>query len=290
MKEHHLEMEKQWTTTIEPDKGSFNLNLKEVWKYRDLLMMMVKRDFVTFYKQTILGPIWFFIQPLFTTLVYTVIFGKIASISTDGLPQLLFYMSGVTIWNYFSDCFTKTSTVFKDNQNIFGKVYFPRLITPLSIVISSLVKFGVQMLLFLGFMFFFMINGAPVSPNSTLLLLPLYVLMMAGLSLGFGMIFSSLTTKYRDLTFLLQFGIQLLMYATPVIYPSSLIAEKNKLIGKVLMANPMAPIVEAFRYSFLGAGDFQWGGLLYTFLFTIFIFLLGTVIFNRTEKTFMDTV
>lgn len=277
----------RWDTVIEPKKSLFSLNLKEVWKYKDLLRMFIKRDFVTYYKQTILGPLWFFIQPLFTTITYVFIFGNVAGISTDELPQPLFYMAGVTIWNYFADCFNKVSTVFKDNQNIFGKVYFPRLVTPLSIVASNLIKFAIQLILFALLYAYFIFTGHNIQPNAIALLFPVLVMMMAGLGLGFGMIITSLTTKYRDLVFLLQFGIQLLMYATPVIYPMSTIPEKYKW---AIMLNPMAPIVETFRYGFTGTGTFTWEAIGYSAAFTVGVVLLGTLIFNKTEKNFMDTV
>ncbi len=276
-----------WTTVIEPKKSILSLNLGEVWQYRDLLLMFVKRDFVTFYKQTILGPIWFFAQPLLTTLTYMLIFGNIAKISTDGLPQILFYLSGVTAWNYFSDCFTKTSTVFKDNQNIFGKVYFPRLIAPLSIVLSGLIKFGIQFLLFVFVLGYFLWNDSQVSPNLMILFSPVLILMMAALALGAGMIITSMTTKYRDLVFLLQFGIQLLMYATPVIYPISTIPEQYKFW---ILMNPMTGILETFRYAFLGTGNFSWGIIGYDAIIIFVFLLIGTLIFNKTEKSFMDTV
>ncbi len=277
-----------WDTVIEPKHSIFTLNLKEVWKYRDLLVMFVKRDFITVYKQTILGPIWFFIQPIFTTLIYIFVFGRVAGLSTDGLPQSLFYLSGVTAWTYFSTCFTKVATTFNDNQNVFGKVYFPRLVTPLSIVLSNLLRFGVQMLLFLCFLFYYLLfTDANVNPNWALSLLPILILTMAGLGLGMGMIITSYTTKYRDLVFLLQFGVQLLMYATPIIYPLSMMPEKY---AWIIQLNPMTGIVETFRYAFLGAGSFSWGLLGYSIGFTIVITLIGTMIFNKTEKNFMDTV
>lgn len=276
-----------WHTVIQPNRNVFFLDLREVWRYRDLLRMMVRRDFVTYYKQTILGPFWFFIQPVFTTLTYVLVFGQLAEISTDGLPQILFYMAGVTAWNYFADCFNKTSTVFKDNQAIFGKVYFPRLIVPLSIVVSNMLKFGIQFLLFFIFIGYYMYTGADVAPNITVLLVPLLVLIMAGFGLGAGMLITSLTTKYRDLTFLLQFGIQLLMYVTPVIYPISAIPEKYKIY---LLANPMAGVVETFRYAFLGRGTFSGTLLLYDALVTVVLLIAGTLVFNRTEKNFMDTI
>ena len=274
-----------WEITAEHQL--LDLKLKDTWEYRDLLWLMVRRDFVSLYKQTILGPLWFIIQPLFTTIIYTVVFGNIAGISTDGLPRPLFYMAGITMWNYFSDCFLKTSGVFRDNAGVFGKVYFPRLIVPLSNIVSNMVRFGIQLLLFFGFMIFYAAQGATFHPNSYLLLLPLLIVLIAGLGLGAGMIISALTTKYRDLTFLVSFGIQLLMYATTVIYPLSSAPAKYKWI---IMANPITAVIEAFRYGFLGTGSFSWGLLGYATLVTIILLLLGMVIFTKVEKNFIDTV
>jgi lipopolysaccharide transport system permease protein len=281
------EIVKEWDLTIEPQTSLFELNLKDVWRYRDLLWMFVKRDFVSFYKQTILGPLWFFIQPLFTTIIYTFIFGGLANLSTDGLPQPLFYMAGITAWNYFADCITKTSTVFKDNANIFGKVYFPRLIMPLSIVASNLVRFGVQMLLLFLMMGYYAAQNADFTITPAILLFPLLVLLMALLGLGLGLIITALTTKYRDLAFLVTFGIQLLMYTTTVIYPLSSAPEKYKIL---ISLNPMTGIIEAFRYAFLGQGQISINTLGYSILFTIIVMVLGVLIFNKTEKTFVDTV
>jgi lipopolysaccharide transport system permease protein len=284
----HTDSSPGWTEIIEPQSNLLELRLKDVWRYRDLLVLLVRRDFVATYKQTILGPIWFFLQPVLTTLTFTLIFGKIAGLSTDGLPMMLFYLAGVTLWNYFSECLNRTATVFKDNASVFGKVYFPRLIIPLSIVISNLVKLGIQFLLFLGFLFYFkVVEGAVVNPNLTVLLFPLLVLLMGGLGLGFGMIISALTTKYRDLIFLLTFGVQLLMYATPVIYPLSNIGDKYKWL---ILLNPMSSIIEAFRYSFLGTGSFSIAYLLYSTVFTFLLLVAGSIIFNKVEKSFMDTV
>lgn len=277
----------QWTEVITPSSSVFDLKLKEVWRYRDLLMLLVRRDFVATYKQTVLGPIWFFLQPILTTITYVIIFGNIAKISTDGLPPLLFYLAGITLWNYFSESLTRTATVFRDNASVFGKVYFPRLVMPLSIIISNLVKLGIQFLLFLACWLFFWLKGTNIHPNSTILLTPVLVLLMGGLGLGFGMLISAMTTKYRDLVFLLTFGIQLLMYATPVIYPLSSISQKYKWL---ILANPMTPIIETFRYAFLGSGSFSWTYLLYSFIFTFVVLILGTVVFNKVEKSFMDTV
>jgi lipopolysaccharide transport system permease protein len=278
---------KEWDLTIEPQTSLFELNLKDVWRYRDLLWMFVKRDFVSFYKQTILGPLWFFIQPLFTTIIYTFIFGGLANLSTDGLPQPLFYMAGITAWNYFADCITKTSTVFKDNANIFGKVYFPRLIMPLSIVASNLVRFGVQMLLLFMMMGYYAVQNAAFTITPAILLFPVLVILMALLGLGLGLIITALTTKYRDLAFLVTFGIQLLMYTTTVIYPLSSAPEKYKTL---ISLNPMTGIIEAFRYAFLGQGQISMNTLGYSTFFTIIVMVLGILIFNKTEKTFVDTV
>lgn len=283
---HH---EHEWT--IESKSSLLDLKLKELWAYRDLLVLLVRRDFVSFYKQTILGPLWFFIQPLFTTLIFTFIFGNLAGISTDGLPKPLFYMAGITAWNYFADCLTKTSTVFKDNANIFGKVYFPRLIMPLSIVVSNLVRFGVQMLLFLIMMaYYYFVVGSNFSITWAISLFPLIVILMALLGLGTGMIISAMTTKYRDLAFLVTFGVQLLMYATTVIYPLSAAIEKYPAYAWVIEYNPMTPIIEIFRYGFLGEGSFSWGSVSYATGVTILLLILGTIIFNKVEKTFVDTV
>ncbi|GAB3531485.1 ABC transporter permease [Pontibacter brevis] len=279
--------DENWTLVIEPSSGLLDLQLKEVWRYRDLLQMFVKRDFISVYKQTILGPIWFFLQPLFTTITFTLVFGKIAGISTGGVPPLLFYMAGITCWNYFSSCLTATSNTFVGNANIFGKVYFPRLITPLSIVVSNMLKFGVQFVLFLTFLAYYMFTGAPVQPNVYLLLVPLLVVLMAVISMGFGMLISAMTTRYRDLQFLIGFGVQLAMYGSTVIYPVSEIPEKYKLF---IMANPMSPIIEVFRFAFLGTGTFQWSYVAYPTVFAACIFILGVIVFNKVEKTFIDTV
>jgi lipopolysaccharide transport system permease protein len=277
-----------WDMVIEPQRGLFDLRFQELWRYRDLVLLFVRRDFVAVYKQTILGPLWYLIQPLLTTLTFTVIFGKIASLPTDGLPQFLFYMSGTVVWAYFADCLNKTSNTFVQNANLFGKVYFPRMAVPVSILISNLITFSIQFILFILFVLFFAVRGTPIQPHWTWIALsPLLVLMMAGLGLGFGVIISSLTTKYRDLRFLVTFGVQLLMYATPVIYPVSSIPARFQWL---ILANPMTPIVEAFRYAFLGAGETQLGYLLYSFGFMLAVVFLGSVVFNRVEQTFMDTV
>ncbi|MCD4681009.1 MAG: ABC transporter permease [Bacteroidales bacterium] len=276
-----------YTHSITPRDKLFDLRLRDIWNFRDLLLLFVHRDFVAFYKQTILGPLWFFIQPLLTTIVFTIIFGNIAKIPTDGLPPLMFYLAGVTSWQYFSQCFKKTANSFTLNASIFGKVYFPRVIVPLSVTITNLIAFGIQFLLFLAFMFYFIFKGSSVQPNIYIILFPVLVIMMGIMGLGFGMLVSAMTTKYRDLQFLVAFGVQLLMYATPVIYPISSIPEKYQWI---IMANPMTSVIETFRYSFLGAGSLSWVGLIYSFVFTIGVFVLGLMVFNRTEKNFMDTV
>jgi lipopolysaccharide transport system permease protein len=277
----------EWTLVIRPKTSWFDLHLADLWRYSDLVMLFVRRDFVSFYKQTILGPLWFIIQPLLTTLTYTLIFGNIAKLSTDGLPKILFYLSGVTAWNYFADCLLKTSETFSANSALFGKVYFPRLAVPVSIVISNLIKFGIQLGLFLGFYFYFLGNGYAIRPNRALLLLPGLVLLMAALGLGSGIIVSSLTTRYRDLRFLVQFGTQLLMYGTPVIFPLSALSDRYRWI---MLANPMTPVIEIFRYAFLGAGDFSWKLLGASAAATSLILAVGILLFNRVEKTFMDTV
>jgi lipopolysaccharide transport system permease protein len=278
----------EWTEIIEPRSSLFDWKLKEVWNYRDLLRMFVRRDFVATYKQTILGPLWFFIQPIFTTITFTIVFGNFAGISSDGQPRMVFYMAGLTLWNYFSECFTKASTVFTTNANIFGKVYFPRLIMPLTIVVSNLIKFAIQYMLFLVFYGYFLFNGnKSIEPNSLILLTPFLILLMAGISLGAGMIFSAMTTKYKDLTFLLTFGIQLLMYATPVIYPLASIPDQYK---TYVLLNPLTAVIETFRYGYLGTGTFSWSALGYSSIFMVILLLSGITIFNKVERSFMDTV
>jgi len=272
---------------IEPQTSYLDLPLNDIWLYRDLLWLLVKRDFVSFYKQTILGPLWYFIQPFLTTMVYTFIFGKLAKLSTDGLPQPLFYMVGITAWNYFADCLTKTSTVFRDNAQIFGKVYFPRLIMPFSIVVGNLIRFGVQVILLLLFMLYYAWQGSNSQVTWSLLLFPYLIILMALLALGLGLIITALTTKYRDLAFLVTFGVQLMMYATTVVYPLSSINAKYKTI---ILLNPMTGIIEAFRRGLLGKGQLSWGTISYSTLFTLVVLFLGIVIFNKTEKTFVDTV
>lgn len=278
----------KWTEIIEPRKSLFDWKLKEVWNYRDLLRMFVRRDFVAGYKQTILGPLWLFIQPIFTTITFTIVFGNFAGISSDGQPRMIFYMAGLTLWNYFSICFTASSSVFNSNASIFGKVYFPRLIMPLTIIVSNLIRFGIQLLLFLVIYCFFILNGnQTIKPNSLIFLTPFLVILMAGISLGAGLIFSSLTTKYKDLSFLLTFGIQLMMYGTPVIYPLSSIPV---MYNEYVLANPLTSIVETFRYAYLGTGTFSWSSLGYSTIFMIVLLIAGITIFNKVERSFMDTV
>ena len=279
--------QQSWTEEIKSQNTLFSINFKEVWHYRDLLLMLVKRDYVTFYKQTILGPIWFFVQPLMTTVVYLVLFGQIAKLSTDGAPQIAFYLAGITIWNYFSEALTKTSTVFKDNANLFGKVYFPRLIMPLAIVCSGLMKFAIQFGLFIAVVLYFTFINPKIHPNLWVLITPFLVFLMATFALGLGMIFSSLTTKYKDLVFLLSFGIQLFMYATPVVYPTSAIPTK---FAWLLHINPLTGIFECFRFAYLGTGTFQTMDLIISTILIGILFFIGIVIYNKVEKSFMDTV
>ena len=276
-----------WTTVIKPKTGWFDINLKELFQYKDLIIMFVKRDFKTLYKQTILGPLWIIINPLLTTIMYTIVFGNIANISTDGMPQIVFYMLGTTVWTYFSTCLTKTSATFTGNAAIFGKVYFPRLVTPISTVISGLINFAVQFVMFLGFAIYYYVTGATIHPNIYIVITPFLLLQLACLSLGFGVIISSLTTKYRDLAVLVTFGVQLWMYATPVVYPASQIGGKLKTL---MMLNPVSPIVESFRYAFLGSGSIPWNFLGISVITTLIVLFIGVVLFSRVEKTFMDTV
>ena len=278
--------EQQWTETIESKHSLFDLNLKEVWRYKDLVYMFVKRDFVSSFKQTILGPIWFFINPIFTTIVYIVVFGNIAKLSTDGAPKILFYLAGITLWNYFSSCLNATSTVFTANAGIFGKVYFPRLAMPISIVLSNLMRFGVQMGLFLLIFLYYLVKGE-VQPNWWILATPFLILLMAMFALGAGMIFSSLTTKYRDVQMLLSFGVTLYMYATPVIYP---ISSLRGIFKTLAFYNPLTGIFECFKYAWLGVGDFNVKMLLISSAIIILILAVGTIVFNKVEKSFMDTV
>ncbi len=281
-------MAENWTTVIKPKDKLLSIDFREIWQYRDLFSMFVKRDIITQYKQTILGPAWFFIQPLFTTVMYMVVFGGIAGISTDGLPQALFYLSGILCWQYFADCLNKTSSTFTSNQAIFGKVYFPRLIVPLSIVTSNLVRMLIQLLLFAAVYVYYIIIGTPICPNVYILLFPVLIIMLAGLGLAFGIVISSMTTKYRDLTILFTFVVQLWMYATPIIYPLSTIT--NEKIRLAMTLNPITSIVETFKYGALGVGSFSWGALGYSFSFMMVLLIIGVIVFNKVQRSFMDTV
>jgi lipopolysaccharide transport system permease protein len=279
--------DEQWTSVIRSKSGWFDINLPELWRYRDLITLFVRRDFVSIYKQTVLGPLWFLLQPLFSTIVFTVIFGRIAHIPTDGLPQVVFYMAGIVTWNYFSACITKTADTFTSNAAVFGKVYFPRLAVPVSAVITNLLTFTIQFVLFLIVMTFFYLKGSAVRPNYWVLFTPVLLIQMAALGLGFGILVSSLTTKYRDLTFVVSFGVQLWMYATPVVYPMSQIPERWKWAYAL---NPMAAVVEVFRFAFLGAGSVQAWQLGLSLFMTFLVLMAGIVLFSRVGKTFMDTV
>lgn len=280
-------MSRKWQKVITAKRGLFELDLKDVFKYKDLIKMFVKRNFISHYKQTVLGPLWYVISPLITSVLFTVVFGKIANISTDGVPQFLFYMAGNTVWNYFATCLTSTSNTFTSNAHLFGKVYFPRLTMPIATVIYSAISFVIQFVIFIGFLIYFVTSGAVLSPNLFILLTPILLIHMAALGMGFGIIVSSLTTKYRDLSVLVSFGIQLFMYITPIVYPVSALSGKWKML---IMLNPMAPIVNNFRYAFLGCGKPEWGYWLLSAVITFLVLLFGIVLFNRVEKDFMDTV
>lgn len=278
-----------WTTEIKPKNKLLSIDFKEIWQYRDLMLLFVKRNIITQYKQTILGPLWYFIQPIMTTVMYMVVFGGIAKISTDGLPQPLFYLAGISFWQYFADCLNKTSNTFVSNAGIFGKVYFPRLVTPLSDVISNLVRFTIQFVLFLiVYAYYAIFTDVQIHTNWYILLLPLLIVMLAGLALGFGILFSSMTTKYRDLQLLLSFFVSLWMYATPVIYPLSTIT--NDTLKLVMQLNPLTGIVEFFKYGMLGVGCHDWWMLGYSFIFMVVLLALGIVVFNKVQRSFMDTV
>ena len=281
-----------WLYTISSKHKLIDLNFKEIWRYRDLLLLFVKRDVVTLYKQTILGPLWYVIQPLFTSVIFTLIFNNLANIPTgEGVPAFLFNLAGITSWNYFKECLTGTSSTFTKNQSIFGKVYFPRVIMPMSIVVSNLLKFGIQFLVFIGFYLFYVFaKDANVNPNINLVILPVVILVMGLLGLGFGMLISSMTTKYRDLTFLVQFGVQLLMYGSAVMYPLSYFEEKVPKYAWLVEYNPIAIVIESFRNMTLGVDSFYLDKFIYAVVFSIFIFLVGLIVFNKTEKSFIDTV
>ena len=280
--------EEHWDLIIKPKNKWYQLDLAAIWRYRDLLLLLVRRDFVAVYKQTILGPLWFFIQPVITAITFTFIFGSVAKISTDGNPAILFYMAGITLWTYFSDCLTKTSNTFIANAGVFGKVYFPRLIIPLSVLVSNLIKLGIQFLIFVCIWLYYLIFANKVMPHWQLMwMLPVLIFMMAGLGFGLGILISSLTTKYRDLTFLVGFGVQLLMYASSVVIPVSSMTGKVKYL---MLLNPLTSIIEAFKYIFLGSGFFDIFWLMYGFGFMIILIAVSTIIFNKVEKSFMDTV
>lgn len=282
--------EDDWLYEISPKRKIIDLNFKEIWAYRDLLILFVKRDIVTVYKQTILGPLWYFIQPLFTSIIFTLVFNNIANIPTGNVPPFLFNLAGITAWNYFNQSLTQTSGTFRSNAGIFGKVYFPRVIMPLKTVIAGLFKFGIQLSIFVVFYGYFLLKGYNLQPNINLLLLPVYVLMMALLGLGAGMIISSFTTKYRDLSVLVGFATSLLMYISAVPYPLSEVSEKIPELAWLVNYNPLAQIIEGFRYMLLDTGMFSWSGFFYTLVFSVLLFLIGLIVFNRTEKNFIDTV
>ena len=281
-------MEKEWTMIIRPQEKLWKINLKEVWAYRDLITLFVKRNIVVQYKQTILGPLWYLIQPILTVIMNMVVFGGIAHMSTDGIPQALFYMAGNVCWFYFSDCLNQTSNTFVANQGMFGKVYFPRMVVPISTVMSNLLRFGIQLLLFVAIWIYFFASGSDIHLTWTILLVPILVVMLAGLGLGFGILISSMTTKYRDLTILFTFVVQLWMYATPIVYPISMVT--NETLHTIIMLNPMTSIIEAFKYATLGQGYFSWGALGYSFAFMSILMLWGIIIFNKVQRSFMDTV
>jgi lipopolysaccharide transport system permease protein len=282
--------EEEWLYEITPKNKFFSLNLKEVWRYRDLLLLFVKRDIVTVYKQTVLGPLWYLIQPLFTAITFTIIFNNVAGISTGSIPPFLFNLAGIMVWNYFTSCLTSTSDTFRANAGIFGKVYFPRLIVPISVVISNLVKFLIQFSIFVAFYIYYVSTGTVIDLNGTVLLFPILIIVMGILGLGLGMLISSLVTKYRDFSYLIGFGVQLLMYLSAVMYPMALIKEKMPNLAWLVQYNPLAYIIETSRYMLLGIGDVSLFGVLYVVGITIFVFLLGLLIFNKTEKSFIDTV
>lgn len=281
------ETTQEYANSIRPKDSLFDLRLREIWRYRDLLVLFVRRDFVAKFKQTILGPLWFFIQPIFQTAVLAIVFGGMAKLSTDGIPPIMFYLAGVTAWNYFSNCLRTTSNTFTANATLFGKVYFPRVVTPLSIIISNLIQFGIGLFLFLLIYGYYAIDGYPLRPNTTLFLLPGLIIIMGFMGLGLGMLVSAMTTKYRDLQYLVEFGVQLLMYATPVIIPLASVPDKYK---PIMLGNPMTGVIETFKYSFFSTGTFSWEMLGYSAGFTIVVFTVGLVVFNATEKNFMDTV
>ena len=281
-------MDKEWTMIIKPQEKLWKVNLKEIWDYRDLIELFVRRNVVVVYKQTVLGALWYLIQPVLTVVMNMVVFGGIAHMSTDGVPQALFYLAGNVCWFYFSDCLNQTSSTFVANQGIFGKVYFPRMVVPISTVISNLLRFGIQVGLFIAVYLYFLFNGTDVCPNWAMLTLPLLIVMMAGLGLGFGILISSMTTKYRDFTILFSFVVSLWMYATPIVYPFSMVTDET--LRTIIILNPMTSIIEAFKYATLGQGYFSWGALSYSFAFMSILLIWGIVVFNKVQRSFMDTV
>lgn len=281
-------MKEKYTLEITPHHKLWSIDFREIWIYRDLISLFVKRNIIVQYKQTILGPLWYLIQPILTVIMNMIVFGSIAKMSTDGVPQALFYMAGNVCWFYFSDCLNQTSTTFTANQSMFGKVYFPRLVVPISVVISNLLRFGIQLLLFVAFYVYFFLSGSDIAINVYILLFPILVLLLAGLGLGFGIIVSSMTTKYRDLTILFTFIVQLWMYATPIVYPISMVSDSK--LRMLIMANPMSSVVETFRFAILGQGYFSWSALIYSFVFMVLLLLVGVMVFNKVQRSFMDTV
>lgn len=273
---------------ITPHQKLWSVDFREIWRYRDLIELFVKRNIVVQYKQTILGPLWYLVQPILTVIMNMVVFGSIAKMSTDGVPQALFYMAGNVCWFYFSDCLNQTSSTFTANQAMFGKVYFPRLVVPIATVLSNLLRFGIQLGLFVAFYLWFFFCGSDICPNWTIILIPLFIVMLAGLGLGFGILVSSMTTKYRDLTILFTFIVQLWMYGTPIVYPISMVT--NDALRMLIMANPMTSVIEAFKYATLGQGYFSWLALGYSFTFMTILLVLGIVVFNKVQRSFMDTV
>jgi len=276
-----------WNIVVKPKENIFKLDVSNIWQYRDLFWLLVRRDFVAFYKQTVLGPLWFLLQPVFTILIYSYIFGSLAQIGTDGIPRPLFYMAGITCWHYFAECLSKTSNVFVDNAHVFGKVYFPRLIIPFSVVLSSLIRFGIYFLIMVLMALWYYYRGEIKGANAFACLLPVLLALIAMLGMGLGMIVSSLTTKYRDLSFLVGFGVQLLMWASPVVYPISVAPLKYR---PLIAINPMTPLIETFRFGFLGAGTFSWASLGTSAAIIILVALIGITLFNKAERTFIDTV
>lgn len=281
-------MKDNWTLVIKPQEKLWSVDFKEIWRYRDLIELFVKRNIVVQYKQTILGPLWYIIQPILTVAMNMIVFGGIAGMGTDGVPQILFYLAGNVCWFYFSDCLNQTSKTFVDNQAMFGKVYFPRMVVPISTILSNLLRFGIQFALFVVLYLYYFYIGSGVCPNWYILLLPLYVVMLAGMGLGFGILVSSMTTKYRDLTVLFTFIVQLWMYATPIVYPLSLVPEGK--LRLFVLSNPMTPIIEGFKYATLGQGYFSWGTFAYSFAFMSILLVIGVVVFNKVQRSFMDTV